>query len=234
MSRHWFDRDGQARAIALADAVAARTGGCFRAADSYRSSEDAAFRAIRSLAVADVADALPVGKGRLRGTNGSADAAAERMAEAAAERADVEAQALADARIAYDAELGAALDHARQLIDSLGKARAIDADALTQGLRGLVLDLVEQVVGAHVAADPSFIAARVDEALGALKTHLEPGRLVLNPADLALVDTGTFPNLTLVGDPSLPRGGLRLEASGGETVDGPDIRMGQLRAGLGG
>ncbi len=236
MSRPWLATDERARAVALADAVAARTASAFQPSPMSEAAS-AAFRAVRSLAVADVSDATPSGKALMRGPSdpGSlAVAAAARAVAEAAERAAVEAQALADARAAYDAELDTALDHARDLIRALGEARAIDGDALAAGLRALVLDLAGQVVEAHVAADPAFITARVDEALATLKSHLEPGRLVLNPQDLALLDIGArFPNLTLIADAKLARGSLRLEAAGGEIEDGVDVRMAQLRQGLG-
>lgn len=235
MSRPWLDADERARAVTLSDAVSARMGSAFKLKERPgHQADSAAFRAVRSLAVADIVDVTPGARGVLRGGRAIRDAEiaeAEQSAASAAARLQLEAQAMAEARAAYDAELGAALDHARQLIRNLGQARAIDGDALAGGLRALVLGLVEQIVEAHVAADPGFVTSRVDQALADLKTRQEPGRLAVHPQDLELLDVGArYPNLTVVGDASLPRGSLRLLAGGAEIADGPDVRIAQLRA----
>lgn len=235
MSRPWLDANQRARAVALADALTERAwGGGFSPAP-LAASGDAAFRAVRSLAVAEISDPEAVGRFILRGGEApqvaAPDPEAERIAEREAMRAEIELHAMEQARAAYEAELGAAVGAARDLIAALGEARSIDADALGQGLNELVMSLVGQVIEAQVTVDPSFVADRVGRAMGLLKDRLEPGRLHLNPADVALVE-GRYPNLTLVADAGLPRGALRLSAEGGEIVDSTEARLMRLREAL--
>lgn len=235
MSKPWLDAGERTRAVALADALTerARGGGFSRA--PLGASADAAFRAVRSLAVAEITDPEQVGRFLMRGGElppvAAPDPEAERIAERETLRAEIELTAMEQARAAYDAELGAALGAARELITALGAARGIDADMLGQGLRELVLSLVAQVIEAQVAVDPSFIADRVGRALNLCKDHLEPARLHLHSADMALVE-GRYPNLTLVPDDSLARGALRLSADGGEIMDSTEARLARLREAL--
>ncbi len=237
MSKPWLDTASRARAVGLSELFEARPAEPFRPS---ATPDGAAFRAVRSLAVAEIdaydptarvlgrAAALPPPAPELDPT---VELQAQHAAELAMMRAQVELQATSAARAAYDAELGAALDHARALIERLGETRSIDSDALGQGLRALVIGLVEQVIDAQLSVDAGFVATRVDRALELLKSELEPGRLHLHPADLALVEdrTACFPNLVLVADPSMPRGALRLLAAGGTIEDSTEARIARLR-----
>jgi flagellar assembly protein FliH len=123
----------------------------------------------------------------------------------------------------------------RALMQSLDDARTIDKAALGPMLKNQVLDLVTQIVEAHVAADPAFINACVARALSTIKEAHEAARLYLHPDDIATVgddSTHEFHNLTIAADPELPRGSVRLEAGGGEVEDGVRPRLIRLEQAL--
>ncbi len=159
--------------------------------------------------------------------------------ELAAALAEAEAQGHAAGLEAGRAEVRAEAERAREecrtLLRSLDDARAIDKAALGPKLRRAVLDLVERIVGAHVAVEPAFVNGCVTRALDTLKETSEVARLFLHPDDLAVIDDGSlvgYTNLTLAADPELPRGSVRLEAGGGEVEDGVRPRIAKLESAL--
>lgn len=160
-------------------------------------------------------------------------------AELAAALAEAEAQGHAAGLEAGRAEVRAEAERARTecraLLRSLDEARAIDKAALGPKLRRAVLDLVERIVGAHVAVEPAFVNGCITRALDTLKETSEAARLFLHPDDLAVIDDGSlkdYTNLTLAADPELQRGSVRLEAGGGEVEDGVRPRIAKLEQAL--
>lgn len=160
-------------------------------------------------------------------------------AELAAALAEAEAQGRAAGLEAGRAEVRAEAERARTecraLLRSLDEARAIDRAALGPKLRRAVLDLVERIVGAHVAVEPAFVNGCITRALDTLKETSEAARLFLHPDDLAVIDDGSlkdYTNLTLAADPELQRGSVRLEAGGGEVEDGVRPRIAKLEQAL--
>lgn len=160
-------------------------------------------------------------------------------AELAAALAEAEAQGHAAGLEAGRAEVHAEAERARTecraLLRSLDEARAIDKAALGPKLRRAVLDLVERIVGAHVAVEPAFVNGCITRALDTLKETSEAARLFLHPDDLAVIDDGSlkdYTNLTLAADPELQRGSVRLEAGGGEVEDGVRPRIAKLEQAL--
>ncbi len=123
----------------------------------------------------------------------------------------------------------------RALMHSLDNARVIDKAALGPMLKNAVLDLVAQIVEAHVSAEPAFVNACVARALSAMKEAHEAARLYLNPDDIDHIGDGAtadYHNLTIAADPALPRGSVRLEAGGGEMEDGVRPRIARLEQAL--
>lgn len=159
--------------------------------------------------------------------------------ELAAALAEAEAQGHAAGLEAGRAEVRAEAERAREecrsLLRSLDDARAIDKAALGPKLRRAVLDLVERIVGAHVAVEPAFVNGCITRALDTLKETSEAAKLFLHPDDLAVIDDGSlkdYTNLTLAADPELQRGSVRLEAGGGEVEDGVRPRIARLETAL--
>lgn len=159
--------------------------------------------------------------------------------ELAAALAEAEAQGHAAGLEAGRAEVRAEAERARaecrSLLRSLDDARAIDRAALGPKLRRAVLDLVERIVGAHVAVEPAFVNGCITRALDTLKETSEAAKLFLHPDDLAVIDDGSlrdYTNLTLAADPELQRGSVRLEAGGGEVEDGVRPRIARLETAL--
>jgi len=160
-------------------------------------------------------------------------------AELAAALAEAEAQGHAAGLEAGRAEVRAEAERARaecrSLLRGLDEARAIDKAALGPKLRRAVLDLVERIVGAHVAVEPAFVNGCITRALDTLKETSEAAKLFLHPEDIAVIDDGSlkeYPNLTLAADPELQRGSVRLEAGGGEVEDGVRPRIARLETAL--
>src|SRR3546814_11576023 len=76
-------------------------------------------------------------------------------------------------------------------------------------LKNAVLDLVGQIVEAHVAVEPAFVNACIGRALSTMKEAHEAARLYLHPDDLAQIGedaTEGYRNLTVTADPALQIG----------------------------
>ncbi|MEL7687996.1 FliH/SctL family protein [Citromicrobium bathyomarinum] len=132
---------------------------------------------------------------------GREEGRAEAMAEAAAQRAEEdsarEAISLAFARFDEDS--------ARQLRERLQETvRALCEDA--------VLPLALDIEG---------LARRVEAAAALLQRKTDERVIHLNPSDHALVMPLIDPALTLVPDPTIERGGLRIDTEDGGVEDGP-------------
>lgn len=137
-------------------------------------------------------------------------ATAERMA---AERGEVDAQALARIAAALDAASG------------------FDRDALAERLRQTVMALVSCLVN-ESGVDAALLQQRVSAAAGLLADSAEAAVLRLNPEDQALIDGHGPPGLTLIPDPAIERGGFRIETRNTSVEDGPTAWLAQLAAAL--
>jgi flagellar assembly protein FliH len=91
---------------------------------------------------------------------------------------------------------------------------------LRERLRQTVLALCEATI-LPVAIDPAGLAARVEKATGMLQRAHDERRVLLNPEDLALVGDRLPAGLAVEPDPSVERGGLRIETADGGIEDGP-------------
>lgn len=141
-------------------------------------------------------------------------AAGMEMAEKmAAERGEIDAQALA------------------RIATGLEAMSAFDRDALASRLRQTVLLLVARMIGdCGVSADQ--LTHRIDAAIGLLADTSEAATLRLNPDDLPLMEGHVPERVAPIADPSVERGGFRIETRMTTIEDGPTAWLAQLTAAL--
>lgn len=140
----------------------------------------------------------PVAEAHARGRQeGRAEALAEMAAQRAEEDAAREAITLSFAR--FDEESG---------------------QALRERLRETVMALCEDAV-LPLALDIEGLHRRVEAAAALLQRKTDERVIRLNPSDHALVLPLIDPNLTLLPDPAIERGALRIDTEDGGVEDGP-------------
>jgi flagellar assembly protein FliH len=124
--------------------------------------------------------------------------------------------ALARARLEQDAQ-----DTARQQIE-LAFAQLFDADRprIEARLRETVLVLCDHLL-APLVTDAHALSVRITSALDLLRRTEDERVLRLNPEDVALVEGRLPRDLRVEADPSVERGGLRIEHPDGGVEDGP-------------
>lgn len=94
------------------------------------------------------------------------------------------------------------------------------AQEMAERLRQTVLALCEQAV-LPLAVEPAGLAARIARAVAMLQRAQDEKRVLLHPEDLALVASRLPADLLVEADPSVERGGLRIETADGGVEDGP-------------
>jgi len=167
-----------------------------------------------------------------------ADADRERSAEASAARQNAHAGEVARARengftAGFDAgrgaaevELGAGVAELDRLAGALVSARSIDAPALAAALAQTVHALLAELLDDHPDLAAHGVETRARRALDALAT---PCVLWLAPADAtALATPLARPGLSVVADPTLARGALRLTNATSRLDDSPAARLDRL------
>lgn len=128
------------------------------------------------------------------------------------------------AREAADAD-----DSARiALAEAVRQLAASGEGALAALLGEAVLRLVHQIVG-EVPVDEAVLAARCATVAACIEGEDGKAVLEVNPEDLALIESDGL-GVTLAANPGLSRGSVRLATSDGWIEDGPDVRLGRLRA----
>lgn len=140
----------------------------------------------------------PVADAYARGLKEGRDAA---MAEHAAQRAEEDAarEAITLAFARFDEESG---------------------KALRKRLQETVLALCEDAV-LPLALDTEGLHRRVEAAAALLQRKSDERVIRLHPSDHALVLPLVDPELTLIPDPAIERGGLRIDTEDGGVEDGP-------------
>ena len=140
----------------------------------------------------------PVAEALARGRE---EGRAEAMREAAAQRAEEDAarEAITLAFARFDEESG---------------------QALRERLRETVIALCEDAV-LPLALDIEGLQRRVEAAAALLQRKTDERVIRLNPSDHALVLPLIDPTLTLVPDPAIERGALRIDTEDGGVEDGP-------------
>lgn len=91
---------------------------------------------------------------------------------------------------------------------------------LRERLRQTVMELCEQAV-MPLALDMDGLAHRVERATAMLQRAQDERRVLLNPADFALMQARLPAGLAAEPDPSVERGALRIETPDGGIEDGP-------------
>jgi flagellar assembly protein FliH len=141
------------------------------------------------------------------------DPVAEAYARGYAEGA---AHAAEDARLAEQTR-----DAARSAIElAFARLNTDDAAQLSERLRQTVLALCEAAV-LPLALDTEGLAVRVERAVGMLQRAQDERVVRLHPEDLVLIGARLPAALTVEADPSVERGGLRIETADGGVEDGP-------------
>ena len=130
-----------------------------------------------------------------------------------------------DGLAAARAEAEAALLRERQERARIELAFAMfDADsalALRENLRTTVLALCEDAV-LPLALDKEGLACRIEAAAAMFQRRHDQRTILIHPDDLELVRDSVSDTLDLRPDPSVERGGLRVETEDGGVEDGPE------------
>lgn len=129
-------------------------------------------------------------------------------------------EALASARLDAERAAGERDATVRQLELRLGTIEAETEAALAEKLRLTVLALCARAI-APLAVDEKALLRRISQALELLRRTSDDCTLVLHPDDLALLRLKLPEAVRTLPDPSLERGGLRLETASGGIEDGP-------------
>lgn len=134
------------------------------------------------------------------------------------ERGFAEGAAQAEARAREEERERDARRHAIEL--AFARFDAESAAALRERLRLTVLALCEDAI-LPLALDEDGLVARIGEATAMLQRAQDERRVLLHPDDLALVESRLPADLVAMPDPSVERGGLRIETEDGGIEDGP-------------
>ena len=121
-----------------------------------------------------------------------------------------------------DAEAQLARERAERNAIELAFARfdVESAQSLRELLRATVHALCDDAV-LPLALDSKALAARIELAAAMLQRKHDQRIIHIHPDDLALVRDSVAPELELLPDASVERGGLRVETEDGGVEDGP-------------
>lgn len=143
-----------------------------------------------------------------------ADPAAEALAQA-------HAQGFAEGRALAEAEARTMLEAQGQLSLAFERLDQTMEEELRLALREVVAALCERAL-APLAIEEEALLARIDKAVAMLSRSYDERTIRLNPDDLSLVSERLRADWTVLPDPSLPRGTLRIESTEGGIEDGPE------------
>ncbi|MEJ5999957.1 FliH/SctL family protein [Paucibacter soli] len=115
--------------------------------------------------------------------------------------------------------------------------RALE-DEMAQAMTRCAMELARQVVRSEIAQRPEHIAKVAHDAVEALLVSARHVRVRVNPADLSLVLEGAGEELRareaqLLPDPSLPRGGVKVDSDISSVDATLALRWQQVMAALG-
>lgn len=145
-------------------------------------------------------------------------------------RADSFAHGFEEGRRTAELEIADQRTALARLAESLEALRPEPTDALAVLLAETVERLVRQIVG-EVEIDPVLLANRAQAAAALVGEEVEPGKLLVHPDDIALLE-GARIAVPIVGDPALTRGTVMVECASGWIEDGPVVRLDRLRTAL--
>jgi len=130
---------------------------------------------------------------------------------------DGQAAALAQAEEAMQRER-----RERALIElAFARFDAESALSLRENLRATVLALCEDAI-LPLALDMNGLARRIETAAAMFQRRHDERTILLHPDDLELVKDNVSEGLDLKPDPTVERGGLRVETEDGGVEDGPE------------
>lgn len=135
-----------------------------------------------------------------------------------------------EARRTVEQELAAERDAVARLAESLDVLQPEPGNALALLLAETVDRLVRGIVG-EVEIDATLLLSRARVAAALVGENVAPSKLRVHPDDVAVLEAARIP-VPVAGDPSLPRGTIRLETGHGWIEDGPAVRLERLRAEL--
>ncbi len=109
---------------------------------------------------------------------------------------------------------------------------------MAESLVALAIDIAQQVVRQHIARDPAALLAAARDVLAAEPALAGAPQLIVNPADLPVVEAYMKDELETLGwnvrtDPSIERGGCRAQAATGEIDATIGTRWERVAAALG-
>lgn len=118
-----------------------------------------------------------------------------------------------------------------RLATALEAFAPLEREALAARLRQTVLYLVTRIVG-ETGISPERLSGRIDSAVQLLADSSETASLRLNPDDLALLDGQVPARVLAIADPTIERGGFRVETRTTAIEDGPSAWLQQLAAAI--
>jgi flagellar assembly protein FliH len=125
-----------------------------------------------------------------------------------------------------------------QIADAFKLALTSADAAIAETLASLAIDIAQQVVRQHLAHDPTALVAVAREVIATEPELQGAPTLIVNPADLPIVDAYLQEELGANGwmvrpDPLVERGGCRAHASTGEVDSTNASRWERVAAALG-
>lgn len=119
-----------------------------------------------------------------------------------------------------------------KLVGALEVLTRSDADALAERFHQTVLTLCESAV-LPLAIDVEELARRCRSAAGMLRRECDEKIIKLHPDDAVLVAPILSPDLNVEADPTVERGGLRIDTDDGGVEDGPTMWRQRLLEAIG-
>lgn len=155
------------------------------------------------------------------------DIACEDGAEAETDPAEVAFEhGFAEGKAAAEAQWGELLkqreDQFAKLVSALEFAARSETDLLADRFHQAVTLLCEHAV-LPLAIDEEGLARRAKAAANMLRREADDKILKLNPDDAPLVAPLLAPELKVEADPTVERGGLRIDTEDGGVEDGPSL-----------
>ena len=116
----------------------------------------------------------------------------------------------ADAEASFNQEVATQKETLTNLIRALSEPPNHQAE-IEESLTGLVTEIAQVVLMAEIKTHPDHIIHLVREAIAALPHNTSDPSVYLNPTDISFVQESIAPDIKLIADAGLARGGCRVE-----------------------
>jgi flagellar assembly protein FliH len=128
--------------------------------------------------------------------------------------------------------------HLYQIEENLKKLYAYSREYLTQEIIDLSIDLAKAVVMRSIEKQPDCIFNVVEKALEQIPILERPAKILLHPLDAQLIEANPMRAITdddwrIVHDPSISRGGCKLETGSNDIDASVETRIAKMMAALG-